>query len=215
MKILFFILCAIYAFGGIVNVGFSDSIFAIPFIAALLWASFRWKGWFAVISCIFIVGICTPLYFLKKFESSLFYPANGKVIVLDRDAHIFCNSKPDTHPQNCQLSILCRYIDNHNQCLEKTISKGARFNVLDTYRIDIGAPNPLYNLLLLGNDIRTEMLVSIDQTPPFTFTDGIPVTIETITHPLFDAISNLMDIVQLAIGVLLMILCLIFVWISL
>ena len=72
-KIIAIIICAVFTFGGAVNMGWSGFAMAVPFMA--IWAFTAWSSERSVIITSLCLAVAIiPFYILRLNESSLFFP---------------------------------------------------------------------------------------------------------------------------------------------
>jgi|GEM_PF-6454139 len=171
--------CALFTFGGAVNMGFSGFAMAVPFM--ILWGITAYKaGQNIIIISLLIFAMILPFYMLRKNESTIYFPANGKEIVLNQDAcfNVFTNQYDPPYEDYVSVSSLvneedCLNTKNHMSGIKKSkiVSKGTKFRIEKTTvsHADMGE-----HFLAIIKD--TDGVVSIHDRRLFNFTDGNPLT---------------------------------------
>ena len=86
-KAFFFAICCAFIFGGAVNNGSFSYLPAVPFLVPFLYAGKNWGRRYLIICASFSV-ICLSLYFLRKQNTRIFYPALGKEYLTVEDSCI-------------------------------------------------------------------------------------------------------------------------------
>lgn len=188
-KTIAIIICAIFTFGGAVNMGWSGFAMAVPFMVG--WAYLAWlSGRTAIITslCLFVAII--PFYILRLNESSLFFPANGKEIVLNE------NRCFTIYPNN----IIITDIKNEVDCLKeknvipaiqksKIVPKGTRY-VIERTEVSHVEMGESYNVIISDKD--GDGIITVFSSTMFDYVDGKPVTQDSLINPYFYYPSLLM-----------------------
>lgn len=115
------LVCAIFTYGGAVNLGFSGFAMAVPFMALWSFIAYHSPKLLKIISGIIFIIIC-GFYALKKTDNNIFYPANGIEITLNK------NSCFDSYFSSNQKYVLISYSKTPEDCITGKNSMGAVYN---------------------------------------------------------------------------------------
>ncbi|HOZ66479.1 MAG TPA: hypothetical protein PLH13_03485 [Burkholderiaceae bacterium] len=193
-------ICAIFTFGGAVNMGLTDFLFATPFM--VLWLAIAIKAGLKIFinSCLIFLILILPFYILKINGSSIYFPANGREIMLIEDA---CFSKR-TNVSNPQYdaNIFARKFASKFDCLgegqswranekSKFVAKGAKFKIEKT---EVSYGDFAENYSVIAHDIDGKLYVRtfFSDHELFAFADGSPLTSSDLRQPFFYYSSLLM-----------------------
>lgn len=189
---LFFVL-AVFSYGGVVNLGLTGVTFAIPFLIGLIYCSHLIKGGFRMATVLLFLLVLFPLYGLKKSNSSVFFPANGRQIELVKPACVYF-IKEKGHP----ASLTPAY--SNPSCPDDSISFVSRVE-----RLNPGMKTIIKSTSVVTEDFGASLAIEfenpygvvsyrpeVDETL-FRFSDnGQPVTLSSLQRPWFQYPSLLM-----------------------
>jgi hypothetical protein len=193
LKIILICVCALFTFGGAVNQGLSGFIFAIPFL--LLWIILIFNsGKKIVIISLIVLLLILILYVLRVKESAIFFPANGKEIVLNQDACFTYSEDGKTmYPPRDWVGY-----DSFKHCREeasivngiknsKIVSKGTKYIINSTYvsHQDMGEN-------YIASVSNGEDSFNISDSQLFEFNDGTKFSQNHLRQPYFYYPSMLM-----------------------
>lgn len=108
------IVCAIFTYGGAVNLGWSGFTMAVPFMALWFLIARKSNKPLMIASAIIFMMIL-GFYGLKKTNNDIFYPANGMTITLNKDSCF--NSYARKYEDNKSNYILISEFKNTDDCL--------------------------------------------------------------------------------------------------
>jgi hypothetical protein len=186
-------LCALFTFGGAVNLGFSGFFFATLFL--ILWIILAlFSGQKTItISLIALLAILF-LYVQRTKESPIFFPANGKEIVLTQDTCFTYNegTKKYSAPyewEDYDSFQYCRGGVNSGSEVKKAkiVPKGTKFLITKTRvsHVDMGE---IYSV----SGCNGEDCFSISGSKFFQFEDGTKISENHFWQPYFYYPSLLM-----------------------
>jgi hypothetical protein len=188
-------ICAVFTFGGAVNLGWSGFAMAVPFM--VLWGVTAYKaGSKTIIVSLLIFLMILPFYILRKNESYIFFPANGQEIVLNQDAcfKVFTNKYDPPYEDFILASSLtdepnCLNAKYHMSDIKKTklVSKGTKYIIEKT---EVSHADMGEHFLATVKD--SDGKLSIFKPNLFSYTDGKPLTEDTLKNPYFYYPSLLM-----------------------
>lgn len=194
-------ICALFTFGGAVNLGWSGFTMAIPLMA--LWAILSYKaGKMAIFVSIVIFMMIVPFYILKKIGHPVFFPATGKTIILNSNACFDTYAYPDGDFTLVQQ--LANGKNNKEDCLNnkksmpaittsEIVPKGTSFIIKKTAvsHADMGEQYVVYAGYSDKNTLTDIYLEGIS-FPLFSYKDGTPLSPETLRQTYFYTPSLLM-----------------------
>ena len=193
IRISLICICALFTFGGAVNLGFSGFFFATPFL--VLWIVLAlYSGQKTIILSLLVLSIILFLYILRTNESAIFFPANGKEIVLNQDACFTYSEDGKTiYPPREWVGY-----DSFRHCRDeasivngirnsKIIPKGTRYKIESTYVSHQDMGEDYRAILSNGEDT-----FSINQSQFFEFKDGTKFSQNHLRQPYFYYPSLLM-----------------------
>ncbi|MDP9195353.1 MAG: hypothetical protein M3O22_01070 [Pseudomonadota bacterium] len=199
-----FAVAALFSYAGVVNLGWSGFLCAIPFIIALIWMARKWGKPYGMITLILFLAVFLPLYFLKISGSSVYFPANGKTVMTAGEACLYKLEQKDS-PQSGPRTTLqklapdgaCSHYGDpaglQVVAAAEKVPAGTRYTIA---RTDVSSPDfaEQYNLYLetpLGEaPWSTPWTHSF--SPQLTFEDGKPVTEADLRRKIFYYPSFLM-----------------------
>ena len=178
--------CAIFTFGGAVNLGFSGFLMALPFM--ILWvltASMAGKKTILISFVIFLAILF--FYFLKLNESKIFFPANNREIVLNQDACFDFYTSEHSNPK--ENFILANSLASELECLNnkqskssvkrsRIVIKGTKFKIFKT---EVSWADFGEHFRAVVQD--SEGTLTIFNPEIFDFTDGTKLTEDNLRQP--------------------------------
>ena len=185
-------LCALFTFGGAVNLGYSGYVMATPFMALWLWLIYKSSRIAVLISLALFIAII-PFYFLKKTDNPLFFPANGMSVVLRQDTCIhFFNGYIQTEPITGTGSTDgCLNTKNNIPDIlqSKIIPKGTRYTITHT-EVSNADMGETYIPHIQNNDGDGD--ITVTDTRLLLHEDGSDFDITDMRRPVFYYPSMLM-----------------------
>lgn len=134
-------ICAIFTFGGAVNMGLTDFLLATPFMFLWLIVARKAGRKTVITSAIIFLLLILPFFILKVMGSEIYFPANGKEIVLNQDAcyNVYTNE----HEPPFDDFILASGLIDSEDCLNtnksisavkksKIVAKGTKYKIVRT-----------------------------------------------------------------------------------
>ena len=193
IRISLICICALFTFAGAVNLGFSGFFFATPFL--LLWIILALFSGQKTITISVLALIVILFFYVQRIkESPIFFPANGKEIVLNQDACFTYNegAKKYSAPyewEGYDSFQYCRGDVNSGSEIKKgkIVPKGTKFVIANTYisHADMGE-----NYKASG--CNGEDCFSISESQIFEFQNGRKVSQNHLWQPYFYYPSMLM-----------------------
>lgn len=134
-------ICALFTFSGAVNLGFSGFLMATPFLGLWIIIALMAGRKIIIISLMIFLLLILPFYILKVTTSAIYFPANGKEIVLKQDACFNVYTNKYTPP--FEDFILADSLVNEEDCLRtkqsvedvkksKIVVKGTKYRIEKT-----------------------------------------------------------------------------------
>lgn len=201
--------CAIFTFGGAVNLGMSGFTFACPFMVLAAFLAHQGGKQYIIFSIVILLAIL-PFYILKKMNSPIFYPAVGREIILNLDACFITYQNKYTPPY--KNYILVSRLENEQRCREEykafgdalssyPVPKGNIYKITKTPTegMDLGSVLNIY-----ADDNGTEIFIPPEnydlintpteiKDPIFVYTDATLITKKSLQNPIFYYASSLMN----------------------
>lgn len=193
LRISLICICALFTFGGAVNLGFSGFFFATPFLIVwIILALFSGQKTITISSLALLVILF--FYVQRVKESPIFFPANGKEIVLNQDACFTYNEDSTKYSapyewEGYDSFQYCRAGVNSGSEIKKgkIVPKGTKFVISNTYisHADMGE-----NYKASG--CNGEDCFTISESKIFEFQDGTKISQNHLWQPYFYYPSLLM-----------------------
>jgi hypothetical protein len=201
-KILLIFTCFIFSYGGVVNLGWSGFIMALPFMYVwYIWAR-KW-GQPYTIATIILALLLVPLYVAKKRNADIFYPAIGKEIVLIKDA---CYYQLRSDSPDSETSISVSDSPAPSDCLKeesmgyrkkpRIVRAGTKHKIT---RIDVSHSEFEESYVIRALDSEGLLYISSydyastnSRNALYKYVDGSPISEDSLRQPFFYYPSLLM-----------------------
>lgn len=189
-------ICAIFTFGGAVNMGLTDFLLATPFMFLWLIVARKAGRKTVITSAIIFLLLILPFFILKVMGSEIYFPANGKEIVLNQDAcyNVYTNE----HEPPFDDFILASGLIDSEDCLNtnksisavkksKIVAKGTKYTIVRT-TVSYADLGEHWYAVVHDEDGK----LTIFHPEIFEFSDGSKPVKENLRRPFFYYPSLLM-----------------------